>query len=428
MNLTLIYFGKVLSFLSKKTNIGGGETWPGHIALILNKNFIKDILKKSNTKIILIAGTNGKTTTAKIIRSILENANKTVFQNSSGANLLNGIASSLIIDSQVNGKINEEYAIFEIDENVLPLILKLFKPNYIICLNLFRDQLDRYGEVNTIAKNWKKAFEELDNSSTLILNADDPAIAYLGKNTKANVKYFGLNNKTLSSYNSTNAADSVYCLDCNTRLNYHEVYFSHLGNWYCQKCLNKRPNINMSNSNVYPLLGIYNRYNTLASYLLTKQIGIPDKVIISSFKKFNPAFGRQETINFKEKKIQIFLAKNPTSFNESLRTINDLNGKNLLLVLNDNIPDGKDVSWIWDINVENLIKNKQNITVSGIRAYDMTLRLKYAGIDNFKLCLDLKSAIFNALNKTEKDKTLYILPTYSAMLDIRKLITGKKIL
>lgn len=428
MNLILIYFGKIVSFLSKRVNLGSGSTWPGHIALIVNKNFIKDIFKKSNTKIILIAGTNGKTTTAKIIRSILENTNKTVFQNSSGANLLNGIASSLIIDSQISGKISEEYAIFEIDENFLSVILELLKPNYIICLNLFRDQLDRYGEANTIAKNWKEAFEKLDNNSTLILNADDPAVAYLGKDTKANVRYFGLDNKTLSSKKSTNAADSVYCLNCNTRLNYHEIYFSHLGNWYCKKCLDKRPNIDLSNSSFFPLLGVYNMYNTLASYLLSKQIGISDTDIISAFKKFKPAFGRQEIINFKGKKIQIFLAKNPTSFNESLRTINDLSGKNILLVLNDNIPDGRDVSWIWDVNVENLIKNQQNITISGIRAYDLALRLKYGEINNFKLYSNLKSAISNALDKTGKNETLYILPTYSAMLDIRRLLIGRKIL
>ena len=427
MNLTLIYLGKILSFLIKQVNLGSGATWPGHIALSLNKNFIKDIFKKSNTKIVLIAGTNGKTTTAKIIKSVLENAGKTVFQNSSGANLLNGIASSLIINSSLSGKMNEQYAIFEIDENVLPLILESSEPNYIICLNLFRDQLDRYGEVNSIAKNWAKAFLKLSENCVLILNADDPTIAFLGKDAKARVKYFGLN-KSASTDNPINAADSVYCLRCGERLSYHENYFSHLGNWYCLKCQNKRPNIDLDNSIYYPLYGIYNRYNTLASYLFSKQIGISDKTIISALKKFNPAFGRQETIKLNGKKIQIFLAKNPTSFNESLRTINELHGKNVLFVLNDNIPDGRDISWIWDINIENLVKKSQNITVSGLRAYDLALRLEYGGIINYKLYLNLKKAILQALNKTGENETLYILPTYSAMLDVRKILTGRKIL
>ncbi|HZJ18306.1 MAG TPA: Mur ligase family protein [Patescibacteria group bacterium] len=428
MNIILIYLGKLLSFLSKLANLGNGSTWPGHIALKVNKKFIENILEKSNTKIIIIAGTNGKTTTAKLIKSILEENKNSVFHNYSGANLLNGIASSLILESSFLGKLDREYAIFEVDENVLPLILDIVLPDYILCLNLFRDQLDRYGEVNSIAKNWKKSLNNLTPKTTLILNADDPAVSYLGKTTKVSVKYFGINDKNLAINDVQNAADSVYCLNCNLRLNYKEIYFSHLGNWLCLNCNNKRAKIDLDNSNVYPLKGTYNRYNTLASFLLAKSLGLSDKIILTALKKFKPAFGRQEIIKYKDKNVQIFLSKNPTSFNESLRTLNDMNGKNILFVLNDNIPDGQDISWIWDIDLENLIKNDQNITVSGKRAYDMGLRIKYSDIKNFKIDSNLKKAFLFAINNTKKSDTLYVFPTYSAMLDVRKILTGKKIL
>ncbi|MFH1187060.1 MAG: Mur ligase family protein [Candidatus Levyibacteriota bacterium] len=428
MNLFLIYLGKTLSYISKLINVGSGSTWPGHIALKINNNFIESIFKKSKTKIILVAGTNGKTTTSKLIKAILEKDGRTVFQNVSGANLLNGIASSLIHESNLSGKLNSEFAIFEIDENILPLILKLLNPDYIVCLNLFRDQLDRYGEINSIAENWKIALNKPYLKATLILNADDPTIAYLGKTVVRKVKYFGINDKTISINSFQNAADSVFCLNCKSRLSYKETYFSHLGNWECLNCKYKRPNITLSKSNLYPLLGVYNRYNTLAAFLLTREIGIPDKLILKALKQFKPAFGRQEIITVKNKKVQIFLAKNPTSFNESLRTVNDLKGKNLLLVLNDNIPDGQDISWIWDINMENLIKNYHNVTISGLRVYDLALRIKYSDKKKFNIETNLKKAIFSALKTTTNEETLYILPTYSAMLDIRKILTGKKIL
>lgn len=183
INSFLILLGKFISLLSRLANRGNGSTWPGHIALSINKNFIKDILAANDQRLatILVVGTNGKTTTSKLIQAILEQDKKRVFQNASGANLLNGIASTLLLKSNLSGKLPYDFAIFEIDENTLPLVLKELTPHYIVALNLFRDQLDRYGEVNTIATKWHTTMEHLPNTTTLILNADDPQIAYLGK-------------------------------------------------------------------------------------------------------------------------------------------------------------------------------------------------------------------------------------------------------
>ncbi|MDO8639288.1 MAG: MurT ligase domain-containing protein, partial [bacterium] len=378
-NVFLILGGRSISLLSKLLNLGHGSTWPGHIILKFNKNFIKNLIKK-NPKliIILIAGTNGKTTTSRLIQIILEKNHKKVFKNESGANLLNGIASTIALHSTVVCALKYDYAIFEVDENTLPLVLKELTPDYLIAINLFRDQLDRYGEVDAIARKWKEALKSLPQNSTLILNADDPLVATIGKESKAKEVYFGLKEKEDSQELYQHAADSAYCPNCQSKLTYKLRFFSHLGEWKCDNCGLKRPEINLSSAPVYPLAGVYNKYNMLAAALFAKINNIGSGTIEQSLKNFTPAFGRQEIINIDGKKIQLFLSKNPTSFNESLRTVKDLQGKNILLVLNDRIPDGKDVSWIWDTDIESLIDSFQTITISGDRCYDMGLRLKYA--------------------------------------------------
>ena len=410
-------------------NLGNGSTWPGHIALLLNKNFVSDLIDREKTKVIFVTGTNGKTTTAKLIKTILVNNKKTAFVNKSGANLLNGIASSLIFEANFLGKINSNYAIFEIDENALYGVAKAISPDYVIALNLFRDQLDRYGEINKIIKNWKNIYNALKDHTIFILNADDPQIAYLGLGKEMRTLYFGLNDVRLKSEIHQRAADSILCPRCLAKLIFNPTYYSHLGNWSCPNCKLKRPMLNIEKSNIYPLEGIYNRYNVLATVLLAKDLGIKSSNIDDSLKEFKPAFGRQETLTIDKKKVKFFLAKNPTSFNESLKTIRDAKAKNLFIILNDRIPDGTDVSWIWDIDFEILLDPKTNITISGDRTYDMALRLKYADVNkNYKADNNLKTAVDSALSSTQNNETLYILPTYSAMLEVRKLLTGKKIL
>lgn len=434
LNFCIVLLGKFIVFLSRFLNLGSGSTWPGHIALSINKNFIKDVLQNSKLKIILIAGTNGKTTTSKLIKTILEYDKKSlpahwrVFQNEGGANLLNGIASSLVLHSTVLCKLNYDYAIFEIDENTLPLILKeISNPDFIIILNLFRDQLDRYGEVNIISKKWYEALRKLSKNTTLILNADDPQVAYLGLHPEGvSVKYFGINSTNTNKIQ--HASDSTYCPRCGEKLIYKSIYFSHLGDWNCKKCNFKRPNDIFTASPFYPLTGTYNEYNANAAVLLAKLNNVNNRTIEQSLKNFKPAFGRQEILSVNEKRVQIFLSKNPTSLNESLKTIASLNAKNLLLVLNDRIPDGRDVSWIWDVDFEDFSTQFKNIIASGDRVYDMGLRLKYAEFKKFITEENLTKATSMAIKNTPTNETLYILATYSAMLEVRRILTGKKIL
>jgi UDP-N-acetylmuramyl tripeptide synthase len=429
MNFLILFLGKLISKISTILRLGNGSTWPGHIALGLNPNFVNQILKNSKTKIILVTGTNGKTTTAKLLQTIFEKNNQKVFLNSSGANLLNGIASSIILKSNFAGNLNFDFAIFEVDENTLPQITETIEPDFIIALNLFRDQLDRYGEINTIARNWKNAYEKLKKTQ-FILNADDPQIAYLGEGFDKKSRYFGLNDPKFEYKTQQHAADSILCPKCGTKLAYEAFYFSHLGKWKCDNCGLRRPTPSLENFNYYPLLGTYAIYDTLAAILTTQILGLTDDKIEEALRVFKPAFGRQEITEVEEKKVQLFLSKNPTSFNESLRTINAGNAKNLLIVLNDRIPDGTDVSWIWDIDFETLITKNTKLYLAGDRVYDLALRLKYAGINapEENIFEDLESAVQKGLNETSLSEIFYILPTYSAMLETRKIITGKKIL
>ena len=402
----IIALGKLVSYISQSLHLGAGATWPGEIALMLRPNIAKDLVTNLRKGVILVAGTNGKTTTSLMIKKILEdNGNETV-HNASGANLLNGIVSALI------QKPHADWGVFEVDENSLPIVLQYIHPEIIVLLNLFRDQLDRYGEVDVIVEKWEKALKNL--KTTYILNADDPGIAYLGKKVKGKLYYFGVNDKKHFLKNVEHATDSTFCLNCGGRLTYEGIYYSHIGIWRCERCGFMRPKPDVSEV-TSPLPGLYNQYNALAAITTVKALGI-DKPDISGFM---PAFGRQEEFEFDGKQVKIFLSKNPAGFNASLRTVLEMNSKNLLFILNDRIPDGRDVSWIWDVDFETIPKGK-NIFVAGDRVYDLALRLQYAEKKPIVI-----SSVYEALNKSE---TLFILPTYSAMLDVRKALLGRKIL
>lgn len=428
-NILLIFIGKLIITLSQKLNLGGGSTWPGHVALSDNKHFIRDILKKSETKIIIVAGTNGKTTTGKLIHTILEQNGKKVFRNTAGANLLNGVASTLIAHVSIDGSLPYDYAVLEIDENTLPHLLKEITPTAVIILNIFRDQLDRYGETDSIATKWQFALQKLTKETSLFLNADDPQIAFLGREATATVSYFGLSDKKLHQKTYQHASDSTFCPNCATKLHYETVYFSHLGDWLCPKCGYQKPKTQQKDAIYYPLAGVYNRYNTMAAILIARWAGVDGKTIEEALKSFTPAFGRQEVVTVNNKKIMFFLSKNPTSFNQSLKTIIELKAKHILMVLNDRIPDGRDVSWIWDVDLEPL-KDVSLITITGDRAYDLGIRVKYENIpkDSYRIYESLPLAIKKSFEFLSKNETLYILPTYSAMLDVRKILMGKKLL
>lgn len=450
MIFSLIFIGRLIVFFSRVLNLGNGGTWPGEIALKLNPSILSFFTSQLNKGIILVAGTNGKTTTSLLIKNILIDSGISkdrIIHNDSGANLINGLVSAFIQKAGLNGKISADWAVLEVDENSLPAVISN-KPIklIIVLLNLFRDQLDRYGEVDAIAHKWKKALQKLTLNATLILNTDDPQISFLGKDVKSKVRYFGLNQKEKFLEIPEHATDSIYCPNCTERLFYEGIYFSHLGIWCCLRCGLKREDV--TEEKIFTSLpGLYNLYNIQAAYFVGKSLNLTPENIKKSISRFNPAFGRAEEININGKKIKILLSKNPAGFNATLRTVKDLNPKVILLVLNDRIPDGRDVSWIWDVDFE-MIPGNTKFICSGDRAYDSGLRIKYSLKSQksihrktseqevksqndklkFKIIENLNEAIANGLTEMKENETLYILATYSAMLDVRKILTGKKIL
>lgn len=436
-NTTILGVSLAMSLI-RLFKLGSGSTWPGHIALKSNPSFIKDIVSNAkNLKIILVVGTNGKTTTSKLLRFIFEKKGLRVFQNEEGANLLNGIASTLLRHVNLLDKGNtkdEVVAIFEVDENALPLLLKQLTPDVIVILNLFRDQLDRYGEVNIIADKWREALQTLPETTQLILNGDDPQIAYLGKKTKAKTSYYGLAHIYIKAQEMPHDVDSTYCPNCGERLKYKGFSYSHLGDYMCPKCDFQRPLISTFSNEIISssLQGIYNLYNISAVVLALHTVFDFELSELGGFiKEFQPAFGRQEKLEYQGRQVYIQLSKNPVSFNQSIAVAQELvknNQGNVLIVLNDRVPDGKDISWIWDVEFENLKQSGDQIFVAGDRVWDMAVRMKYAGFENIDAHQYLENAIKSVVEKTEQGKIVFILCTYSAMLEVRQILRGRKLL
>ena len=234
-NKVIILFGKIVFYFIKLFSFGSGSTWPGNLMLLINKYFIKDILKfNPNLKVILVTGTNGKTTTSALLTFLLKKIGYKVFNNVEGANLMNGIASSIVKHCNINGEIKFNITVFEVDENSFHLSLSQIYPHAVIILNLFRDQLDRYGETDIIVDKWQYALKKLSKKTKVYLNGDDPQIYHLGKGIKSKVKYFGLSNNFFNQKNIMHDVDSIYCPVCRRRLKYHGFSYSHLGDFYCK--------------------------------------------------------------------------------------------------------------------------------------------------------------------------------------------------
>ncbi|MEG1257165.1 Mur ligase family protein [Clostridium sp.] len=438
-SLIAIITSKVILKLSN-TLFKGGSNFPGKIALALDKNILSTVTK--GYKVILVTGTNGKTTTTSMIYNILLKDGKKVVTNGTGANMNTGIVASFISNYRFINKNQDTYAVIEVDEAYLKLITENLKPEIITVTNLFRDQLDRYGEVHTTYRKILEGIHKTPNT-LLVLNGDE---SLLGKIDVLNpTLYYGFNTPINESTTLSVNADSKFCKFCKTPYSYEFITYNHLGKYFCANCGYERPNLkykvdeiidlNSSGSEViinneqYSInqSGEYNIYNGLCALSVTKELGINSESIKTSLCNQKSSFGRQESININGKELKIILVKNPAGYNQALNTILlNNNPINLALMLNDNYADGTDVSWIWDVDFEKLTELEiKDIIISGIRLYDMAIRLKTANLneDNFKLC-ESDEELLNSILNTEEDTT-YVLVTYTAMLHLRKLLHGK---
>ncbi|MBD6615835.1 Mur ligase family protein [Komarekiella sp. 'clone 1'] len=425
---------KSVTFLVRSLRLGAASVLPGSIARRIEPRLLQLLSQQVKNGVILIAGTNGKTTTALLLCTILERKGYRIAHNSTGANLENGLMTAFIENTNLVGTLDVDYAILEVDENIVPKVLTPLQPQIILCLNLFRDQLDRYGEVDTISKRWAKVISTLPAETVVIPNADDPTLSYLGQQLPQRVLFFGLNEPKHYLEAIPHAVDSIYCPRCGHSLDYQGVYLSHLGDFTCPNCGFSKSKPTLESSEWQQILvGLYNKYNTLAAVTAAKELGVDEATIRDTINNFQAAFGRAEDLVINGKRVRILLSKNPVGTNETIRVVTQSTDKTTLLVLNDRTPDGTDVSWIWDVDTEKLVERGGTLVVSGDRVYDMALRLRYSEKStptNLNLIVeeDLKQAIATALEHTPKNETLHILPTYSAMLEVREVLTGRKIL
>lgn len=416
-----------LSYTTLKSIGRAGGTWPGEIALRLDKSYLSNQLGKLPQGFVLVTGTNGKTTTTHLLVEILRVSGLSVVTNSSGANLPNGLASAFI-EAESQGK-TPDIGVFEIDENYLPLILDQANPRIVLITNIFRDQLDRFGEIETIKNKWMKSL--YGKGIQLVLNSDDPAVAAIGLLGDLDSKYFGIDfRNALNFTNLKSPKDSGFCLRCGEKLNFKIIFYSHLGDWSCPNCGLERPEPSELGGEYSLLLpGNYNQYNVAGSILASSLLGIERSVALTVSESFVGVFGRGETIDFEGGAFELHLAKNPTGFTQSLSEVRDALSPVIVLLLNDKIADGQDISWIWDIGLEEIYIHPQHLIIGGSRANDLALRLFYAGIEEERLHVfdDLHRALIRASQLSHGEK-VPIVATYTAMLKARKILLGKSLL
>lgn len=434
-----IVCSKIIIKLSKSL-FKGGTNFPGRVALKLDNNILSVV--SNNYTIILITGTNGKTTTTSMIYNIIKETDKKVITNGTGANMFTGIVSCFIDNYSFKNSKEEKYAVIEVDEANLKFVTKYISPKIITVTNLFRDQLDRYGEVYTTLEKILEGIK-LSPDSTLVLNGDE---SLLGDMNTANKKvYYGFGISIDDNKKIDLNADAKFCKHCKNEYSYNFITYNHLGDYFCLKCNYKRPdlkynvnaikNINENSSTVeinsreYCINqpGTYNIYNGLCAYSVAKELSMPEDIIVKSLKNQRSSFGRQEIINIENHEVKIILVKNPAGFDQAISTVSlDTKPLNLAFLLNDNYADGRDVSWIWDVNFEQINEFKINsLIISGIRLYDLAVRLKIAGLtpDKFTLCKEYQNLLDTI--KACSEGSVYILATYTAMIDFRKFLNSK---
>jgi UDP-N-acetylmuramyl tripeptide synthase len=432
--------------LSRLSGRGGGTTVPGRVLLSMDRDAIPQLVTGLDGGSIVVSSTNGKTTTAGMLAGILQRAGRHPVHNRAGSNMHWGVATALLEQQGDEG-------LFEIDEAWLPRVAPQLRPRLLVLGNLFRDQLDRYGELERVADEWAELVASLDDVE-LALCADDPLIADLGRdrdlNRRPGVTYFGIEDVSVALPELQHAHDAKHCRRCGAPYSYDRAFVGHLGHYTCPDCDADRPRPEVAATRIelqgmagsrvlvetpegeltveLPLPGLYNVYNALAAISAALRSGVDLATIAAALASVKAVFGRVETIEVAGKPVSILLIKNPAGTNEVLRTLQlegDGRDLNLWIALNDRIADGRDVSWIWDADFELLSGAVRQITCAGTRASEMALRLKYAGWPTDRMVVH--QAIAGSLDSAvaEARGGLFALPTYTALLELRSLLSDR---
>ena len=428
--------------LSRLAGRGGGTTLPGKLLWKVDPDAIDRLAARLPQGSALVSATNGKTTTASMAAEILGHRVR-LAHNGSGANLVSGVASTLL-ESR-----GADLGLFEVDEGALPEVAERVRPKAVCLGNLFRDQLDRYGELEHVADRWRAAAADLPPATVLVLNVDDPQVASLADTGRQSVR-FGVDDERHARRELQHAADSKWCVRCGTAYDYRAAYIGHLGDYRCPNCGHARPTLDVAAREIelagvdhaaftlvtpdasarvkLRLPGLYNVYNALAAAALTRSLGSSLDEIVSGLERFDAAFGRFERIDLDDRRLLMLLVKNPAGANEAVRTL--LQGeppRTLVVALNDAIADGQDVSWIWDVDFEPLVPGLERLVATGSRAAELSLRFKYGGLDPAAIEVEpeLDRALDRGLELVPPGGELVVLPTYTAMLALRRIVASR---
>jgi len=434
LNTIAILICKLLIKVGKLMGKNGSSA-PGKIAMKISPTLLKTLASQVKGEIILVCGTNGKTTTNNLIYSLLSDSGKKVICNNLGANMLPGVACAFISKASLWGKLDADYASIECDEASLRHIVKHIVPDKIVITNLFRDQMDRYGEIEGTIKLLNEAIENV-SETTLVLNADDPFCTQFGYGKKA--IYYGVSENVIDG----NKDENHFCHRCGSTLKYEFRHYDQLGKYECEKCGFIRPNPNYSATRVNTSEGLsfvlsykgtqhklkvnyrgfYNLYNILASFAIYESIGGDVLSAQKIFDAYKPQLGRMESFNILGKTVILNLAKNPAGFNQAISTVcMDKRSKNILIAVNDMASDGTDISWLWDVDFDKLkAANVNNIYVAGTRMYDAALRLKYAGFENVITTPINEDSLKDIISK--ESEVCYMLVNYTVLFDTQNIL------
>ncbi|HWP98021.1 MAG TPA: MurT ligase domain-containing protein [Syntrophomonadaceae bacterium] len=435
-----IIAGKLAMILSRLLG-NQGTDFPGRVARWIYPGILKDLAVQVRQKTVLVTGTNGKTTTSNLIACILRARGSRLVHNQAGANMMSGITTAFIRSARMWGRQNFDYALLETDEANVPLLLEEVPAHIMVVTNFFRDQLDRYGELDTTIGLIIKAVKK--HPLDMVLNADDPLSAPF-RNSGLTCHFYGFAPTRYDAFENLDSREGRYCLLCGSELVYQRFHYAQLGQFHCPGCgqQNPAPEFMASDLQMEPLVefmvgktciesqyqGFYNGYNLLAAYSLGSILGVPEGTIQRALASYKPQAGRMEQFCIGGRDCLLVLVKNPAGLNQSLATLLNRPGrKNLFFALNDNAADGRDISWIWDADVEMLGRSSTDITMmvcSGQRSGDIAIRAKYAGLDTGKLRIipSLERGIEATI--AGSGDTSFILCTYTALFPARKIIAG----
>jgi UDP-N-acetylmuramyl tripeptide synthase len=436
--------GKSAGVASRVAGRGGGTSIAGMVARRVDPGILRALVAEQGIPVLAITGSNGKTTTARFAAAILRGTGLPVAHNQAGANLVQGVTSLAVSAADLRGRVEPVVMVSEIDEGALPLVAPEIRPRAVLVTNLFRDQLDRYGEIYAVADAFEVVAAALPRDSVLVVNADDPIVAGLAPARDGRRVTFGLD-LDRSTDTITRAADTIRCPACRANLEYTHVYLSHMGSWRCPACGLARPSLDVAVTAVevrglaetrftvrtaagdldisVPQSGLHVAYDAAAAVALAQGIGVAVDGAPAALATVGPAFGRLERVTAGDREVVLGFAKNPTSYNATLRALasEDL-PRHLLIAVSNTLVDGEDFGWLWDVDFEAMVPRLEAVTVSGLRADELANRLKYAGLDPVKMSVieERVPALDAALAAAPAGEPLTIVAGYTPTIELRE--------